>query len=78
MKNITLSLPDELYEKVKAAAHEKEQSINAFVRETLDSKLVLSQEEWVRKYGDTVREFKVSYGKKISRDEIYEDRLGLS
>ncbi|MEI7577396.1 MAG: hypothetical protein WCK51_10915 [Armatimonadota bacterium] len=73
MKNITLSLPDDLYERVKAAAHEKKTSVNGYVNVLLAAKLTMSPQEWLDNHYVHIQEFKVSYGKKITREEIYEE-----
>lgn len=75
MKNITLSLPDSLLEKLKDKAHEKKISLNKLARQVLE-KEVENPDSWYEEY----QKVKAEVGPapkswKWNRDELYEDML---
>ncbi len=72
MKNITLSVPDELLEKGREYAREHNTSLNQMIREFLISKTSIDKKrnmELLFKYMDSV---KAKSNEEWTRDELHE------
>ncbi len=75
MKNITVSVPEEVYRKARIRAAERRRSVSALVREFLES--LSGQDAYFsrlealqRQVQDEVKRFRA--GDRLSRDEIHD------
>ena len=76
MKNVTLSLPDELWEKLQDMAHKKKMSLNKWARQVFE-KEVSEPDSWYEEHRKLVEEIgPPPKSWKWNRDELYEDMLG--
>ena len=77
MKNITESLPDDVYRKARVAAAERDSSVSALVREFLTG-LAAGETDFARRARlqddvlKTIKNFKATG--RLSRDQVHERR----
>lgn len=72
MKNITLSISDELLKRAREYAQLKGTTLNAMVREFLTSTVVKSDSSFKEELNILREEIKIDSRQKMTRDEIYE------
>lgn len=72
MKNITLSIDDELLQKGREYAREHNISLNVLVRRLLEQAVVRKESRWLDDMFDLMDKANVSSkGKRWTRDELY-------
>jgi len=72
MKNITLSIDDDLLEKGRAYAHSHNISLNVLVRRLLEQAVVRKDSQWLDEMFRLMDKANVSSkGKRWTRDELY-------
>lgn len=75
MKNITVSLPDDVYRRARVKAAERDTSVSALVREFLTQLAEGGESEFARRKRlqdeviASIREFRA--GDRLSRDEVH-------
>lgn len=72
MKNVTLSISDELLKRAREYAQLKGTTLNAMVREFLTSTVVKSDSSFKEELNILREEIKIDSRQKMTRDEIYE------
>jgi len=72
MKNVTLSISDELLKRAREYAQLKGTTLNAMVREFLTSTVVKSDSFFKEELKILREEIKIDSRQKMTRDEIYE------
>ena len=72
MKNVTLSISDELLKRAREYAQLKGTTLNAMVREFLTSTVVKSDSSFKEELDILREEIKIDSRQKMTRDEIYE------
>jgi hypothetical protein len=72
MKNVTLSISDELLKRAREYAQLKGTTLNAMVREFLTSTVVKSDSSFKEELKILREEIKIDSRQKMTRDEIYE------
>ena len=87
VKNLTVSLPDEIYRKARVHAARRDTSVSAMVRDYLvqlsngATPVPPSRSEGLRAALDAIRQSQIESGvyfnaaDRLSRDELYEDAL---
>jgi plasmid stability protein len=79
VKNVTISLPDEVLDKLRQRARESEKSLNAWLRDLLTREVAPADQDWqeFRRIAKEIREEQANRLRpdwKWNREEIYEDR----
>jgi hypothetical protein len=76
MKNVTISLPEEIWESLRERASENQKSLNKYVGEILEGIAGSDLKDWQRSREELYAKFggRKSTGK-LSREEIYSERL---
>ncbi len=76
MKNITISVDEDLWKRIRDSADGEHLSMNAFIRELLRKVIVGSDDSSASRIVALAREFgPAPTSWKWNRDEIYEERL---
>ena len=76
MKNVTLSIPDDLLRKSRAYAEQHGTSLNEFIRTLLRQAVTPPGNDPVQKLMDNSRRLSVSTkGQKWNRDELYDRKV---
>ena len=77
MRNLTISLPDEVLARLRLLAAERQQSVNRLAGEYLTDLAGVGTGEWAASHRKVLEEIGVRDRKsRWSRDEIYEGRFG--